>query len=231
MTKAELFRSHISGLELGEDVKTDILTKFDVVDTGYKETNKSIDDSRALFKNKLKASEDNNLLFKSTLGLDADINEDSIKEALKGLKNTDAVDAKNKEDMQKLRDLIQEKDTTISNNQLRFEDINFNNAIAKVGTMKKVEDLESARNYISGLIKNQTIFKDGNLYQKDSETGQIATDLMGKVIGIDEVVKNILNDPLNNIYLKKEIQGNGGNAQQSTTSTTIGRQQIGNRLF
>jgi len=220
MSKSEQFKTYVNGLELGDEVKTDILTKFGNVDKSYSEIIEDIKTSRDETKSKLNTYKEQLSTVKSTLGLDDDLSEDAIKQALKDSSNIDKVEEKYLGDIQTLRDELSNSNETIKQNEAKFNDLTFKTTIIDNGLLNDFVDEPMARNNIIEMVKDKVIFQDGQIFAKDMTTGKIATDLTtGNVLGADSVVSDIKSS-INPMYLKPDVKTNGGGASGGTNTNT-----------
>ena len=212
MSKSEQFKTYVNGLELGDEVKTDILTKFGNVDKSYSEIIEDIKTSRDETKSKLNTYKEQLSTVKNILGLDDDLSEDAIKQKLKNSSNVEKIEEKYQGDLQKLRDELSKASKTIEDNNSKLEDLTFKTTIIDNGLLEPFADEAMARNNIIKMVKDKVIFQDGQIFAKDAVTGKIATDLTtGKPLGADSVINDIKTN-IHPMYLKPDVKTNGGGA-------------------
>jgi hypothetical protein len=228
MSKAEQFKTYLNSLELGDEVKTDILTKFGNVDKSYSEIIEDIKTSRDETKSKLNTYKEQLSTVKNVLKIDDDLSEDVIKQALKDSSNIDKIEEKYQGDLQKLRDELSNSNEIIKQNEAKFNDLTFKTTIIDNGFLNDFVDEPMARNNIIDMVKDKVIFQDGQMFAKDLTTGKIATDLTtGKPLGADSVISEIKSN-INPMYLKPDVKANGGGASdvKSKNSGALKRSEM-----
>lgn len=164
------------------------------------------------------------------MGFDDDFSTEDIKKILdsknsnKDLEKLKAdLTTKYETDMETLRGELSQKDNSFNELQSKYNDTLFNSAITNSGLLDAFVDEPMARQNIISKIKDSLIYEDGNVYVKDNTTGEKAKDIKtNEFLKPESVVKSI-SETINPMYLKSDVQGQGGgtppnqNPQRSNT--------------
>lgn len=167
------------------------------------------------------------------LGLD-DVNEASIGEAIEAIvANGDkaeeiealreSLSKKYESDIEQLRSELNQKETFIGDLTQKHNDALFDKHITSSGLLEGFVDEPMARNMVISQIKEKLIYDNGNVYVKDSASGDIAKDIRtGEPLKPESVVSE-LKKTISPMYLVSETTAQGGGtppSNQTTTSTT-----------
>jgi len=208
-----------------ETIKGKLVTATQNVEGVVKEVIQSRDNTKA----KISELSEQIGLFKNTLGIEADdeLNADLIASKVKNNSKADEIEAKYKKALDDLRLENENLSKAVTAKDTELSDMSFNHTVLNGGLMDDFVDDSMARNMLLNQIKEQTIFKDGKIYAKDSVTGDIARNVETKEpLGADAVINN-LKKTVNPMYLKPDVKTNGGGASGGTqTGGTLKRSEM-----
>lgn len=179
-----------------------------------------------------KAKETNRLLkdFKSeignSLGLDKEYTVADIQGKLSN-NNQDLeklktdISSKYENDLETLRSELTNRESSFNELTGKYNETIFNNTITQSGLLNDFVDEPMARNLITGTIKEKLLFEDGQIFVKDSSTGEKAKDIRtGEFLKADSVINDI-KSTISPMYLKADViaQGGGAPANQAKPTT------------
>lgn len=215
MTVLEQFLAQLNSLE-NEEVKAPLLESFKAVESVFGETiqrRDSVSETNRSLTDKIKS-------FETTLGLSEGYDMNDVKALLNSDKDLEKLkgdlESKYNNDITQLRDALNSKENDFNELNNRYNDSIFKNEVVNSGLLGAFIDEPMARNMITGLIKEKTIFKDGNIYAKDSTTGDIAKDIKtGESLKLESVV-NEIKSTISPVYLAAQTNTNGGGMTPSS---------------
>jgi len=101
--------------------------------------------------------------------------------------------------------------------QTKFDDTLFTNAIGNSDVWKRYDVDAMAKDSITKMYKENTVFENGTLYAKNTDTGGVLTDLHGVKQGLDSVTSHI-QSKIDSRYISTDIKAQGGGTPPNQTT-------------
>lgn len=206
MTVLEQYSALLNGIE-DTELKEKLTTAFDGVTGAFNDAINTRDKQKT--NNKDLAEFKNNVA--ELFGLGEDFTIDDVKSQHGDVsKIKEDLTKKHENDLNLLRSELKIANENITSLTGKNNDMLFNSAIVESGLLDGFVDEPMARTNIIGMIRDQLLYEDGNVFVKDSTTGDKAKDVTsGEYLSPKSVIENV-KGTINPMYLNPDVKGQGG---------------------